>query len=174
MNIYSLITGTVVIILFSWFYSVKHGRFHGIPRFFAFESIYLLILLNVRVWFHNPFSVTQVLSWISLFLSAYAGIAGFLLLKRRGKSGRNFEETTILVKTGIYKYIRHPLYLSLFLLGSGAMLKDPGRLQLILGSINLVSVFITATIEEREMLDKFGTAYSDYIKESKMFLPFLL
>ena len=48
MNLTALITGTLVIIVFSWFLSIRHKRYHGIPRFFAFESIYLLVLINYK------------------------------------------------------------------------------------------------------------------------------
>jgi protein-S-isoprenylcysteine O-methyltransferase Ste14 len=80
----------------------------------------------------------------------------------------------VLVKSGIYGYIRHPLYLSIFLLGTGIVLKDPGSLQLLCGVINLIAVFLTARIEENEMISKFGNEYSEYVKETKMFIPFIL
>jgi protein-S-isoprenylcysteine O-methyltransferase Ste14 len=174
MNIIALIAGTILIILFSWSFSIKHKRYHGIPRFFAFESIYLLVLLNIKVWFHDPFSLHQIISWILLILSAYFGLAGFLLLKRKGKSTRNFENTTILVNSGVYSLIRHPLYFSLFLLGTGVMMKDPDLPALILGGINLVAVYFTAMTEEKEMIEKFGEPYKEYLKETKMFIPFIL
>jgi protein-S-isoprenylcysteine O-methyltransferase Ste14 len=174
MNLLAVIIGTIVIMVFSWFFSVKHRRYHGIPRFFAFESIYLLTLLNIRVWFHDPFSFNQVVSWILLILSVYFGLAGFILLKKRGRSSGNFENTTILVKSSVYGLIRHPLYLSLFLLGTGVMMKDPKIPAILLGVINLVSVFFTAFAEEKEMIEKFGEPYKEYMKETKMFIPFIL
>jgi len=174
MNYLALITGTIVILVFSWFFSIKHGRYHGIPRFFAFESIFLLTLLNIRIWFRNPFSIHQLISWILLIISAYAGAEGYLLLKRKGRSVENFENTTVLVKSGIYKYIRHPLYLSLLLLGTGVMMKNTGTLQLILGLINVVAIYFTAMTEEKEMISRFGKDYLQYMKESKMFIPFIL
>ena len=174
MNPVAIITGTVVILVFTWFFSVKHKRFHGIPRFFAFESIFLLVLLNIRGWFYDPFSVNQIISWILLILSAYFGIAGFYLLKKFGKSEMNIENTTVLVKSGIYGYIRHPLYFSLFLLGTGAMMKDPSMPQLILGIINFIAIWFTARMEEKEMIAKFGDDYKEYIKETKMFIPFIV
>jgi protein-S-isoprenylcysteine O-methyltransferase Ste14 len=169
-----LITGTIFIILFSWFLSIKYKRYHGIARFFAFESVFILVLLNYRIWFLNPFSFRQVISWILLILSVYVVITGYILLKRKGKSTINFENTSVLVKSGIYGFIRHPLYLSIFLLGTGVMLKDPGPVQLLLGAINLVAIWITAKIEEMEMIEKFGDEYLIYIKETKMFIPFIV
>jgi protein-S-isoprenylcysteine O-methyltransferase Ste14 len=175
MNIPVLIAGTIVIILFSWFFSIRHGRYHGIARFFSFESIFILLMLNIRVWFKDPFSVTQIFSWFFLFSSIYFGIAGFILLKSIGKpQDGNFENTSVLVKTGLYKYIRHPLYFSLLLLGTGIMLKYPDVFQLILGGTNLLAIYLTARIEENEMKVRFGDEYRQYMKESKMFIPFVL
>jgi len=171
MNIYSLLTGTVVIIIVSWFLSIKHKRYHGIARFFAFESIYILFLLNYRVWFHDPFSLTQIASWILLVFSIYPVTAGYILLKRIGKPDSNFENTSVLVKSGIYGFIRHPLYLSVFMLGTGIMLKDTSSYQLILGTVNMVAIILTALIEEKEMIARFGDSYRDYMKETKMFIP---
>lgn len=174
MNYYTLITGTLIIVAFSWFFSIKEKRYHGIARFFAFESIFILVLLNWHFWFKDPFSWYQVLSWIFLCASIYPGIAGYLLLRRHGKSEKSFENTTELVKTGIYRYIRHPLYCSLFLLGTGVMFKQPQIFQVIAGTVNLTAVFFTAKIEESEMIAKFGEQYNVYMKETKMFIPFIL
>jgi protein-S-isoprenylcysteine O-methyltransferase Ste14 len=174
MNLPAIIIGTILIILFSWSFSLKHKRYHGIPRFFAFESIYLLVLLNIRIWFHDPFCLMQIISWILLILSVYFVLAGYILLKKRGSSKGNFENTTVLVKSGVYSLIRHPLYFSLFLLGTGVMMKDPGILAIILGVINLIAVGLTALTEEKEMVEKFGEPYKEYMKETKMFIPFIL
>src|SRR5664280_1677107 len=102
MNYIALIFGTVLILLFSWFLSLRFKRYHGIARFFAFESVFILVLLNYRVWFANPFSPPQLVSWILLILSAYVVITGYMLLKRKGKPDSNFENTSLLVKSGIY------------------------------------------------------------------------
>ena len=174
MNYLILIAGTIFIILFSWFLSIKYKRYHGIARFFAFESVFILVLLNSRVWFINPFSPVQLISWFLLFFSIYVVVTGYLLLKRKGKPDRNFENTSRLVKSGIYGYIRHPLYLSIFLLGTGIVLKDPAPIQFVLGIINLIAVYITARIEENEMISKFGDEYRNYMKETKMFIPYIL
>lgn len=174
LNYSCLITGTIFILLFSWFLSLKHKRFHGIPRFFAFESVFILILLNYKVWFKDPLSIHQLISWILLIYSIYPVVAGYILLKRKGKPTRNFENTSILVKSGIYGVIRHPLYLSIFLFGTGVVFKDPGKLQILLGVINLIAVWFTARMEESEMIARFGDEYRQYMKETKMFVPGIL
>jgi protein-S-isoprenylcysteine O-methyltransferase Ste14 len=174
MNYYLLGGGTLFIILFSWFLSIKYKRYHGIARFFAFESVFIMVMLNNKVWFESPFSTAQIFSWIFLILSAWIVISGYLTLKRKGKPEINFENTSVLVKSGLYRCIRHPLYLSIFLFGTGVLLKQPGKVQLILGIVNLIAIFVTARIEEYEMISRFGDDYRNYMKETKMFIPFVL
>jgi protein-S-isoprenylcysteine O-methyltransferase Ste14 len=173
MNLYIFIPGTIFILLFSWFLSIKHGRYHGIARFFSFESIFILVQLNAGVWFLHPLSMVQIASWLLLILSLYVAVRGFLLLVKIGRPDSNFENTSVLVKEGFYRYIRHPLYLSLFLLGTGSMIKDPHLLQILLGILNLAAVWVTSRIEEKEMIARFGDEYRAYMKETKMFIPFI-
>lgn len=173
MNYIALAAGTILIILFSWWLSIRFKRYHGISRFFAFESVFILILLNYKVWLTDPFSWHQLISWVLLFFSFYPVISGYILLKRHGRATINFENTSRLVKTGIYHFIRHPLYLSVFLFGTGVMMKDPGTIQVILGIINLVAVYITSRIEEGEMIAKFGDEYREYMRETRMFVPYI-
>jgi protein-S-isoprenylcysteine O-methyltransferase Ste14 len=44
----------------------------------------------------------------------------------------------------------------------------------LLGAVNLAAIWVTARIEEEEMIAKFGEAYRDYMKETKMFIPFVI
>jgi protein-S-isoprenylcysteine O-methyltransferase Ste14 len=173
VNYYILILGTVAIIVFSWLFSIREKRYHGIARFFAFESIFILTLCNFGIWFRDWHSWHQIISWILLFSSIYPGVAGYLMLRNMGKSDRSFENTTVLVKKGIYKYIRHPLYGSLLLLGTGIMFKDLKAIQIVAGIINAIAVFLTARIEEKEMIARFGDDYRQYMKESRMFIPYV-
>jgi protein-S-isoprenylcysteine O-methyltransferase Ste14 len=54
------------------------------------------------------------------------------------------------------------------------MFKDPQPVQLVLGATNLIAVYITARIEENEMIVKFGDDYRIYMKETKMFIPYIV
>ena len=174
MEIIIFLAITCFIAWFSWHVSLEEKRYHGIYRFFSFESIILIVMLNYKVWFVDAFSVRQVCSWLLLVGSAIFAIVGFSLLFNRGKATGGFENTTQLITSGIYRYIRHPLYLSLILLGFGVMLKHPGVLQWILSIINIIAMYMTAKIEEKEMITRFGEEYRQYMNSSKMFIPFIL
>jgi len=168
-----LIFGTIGFIYLSWIVSLKEKRYHGIYRFFSFESIFILVLLNYPNWFRDPLSLIQIISWIFLISSIICAFFGFYLLYKRGKPEGQIENTTNLVTTGLYKYIRHPLYLSLMLGGFGVLLKDIGYTQIFLAFINFISLVFTAKVEEKEMIKKFGAEYVDYIKKTKMFFPYI-
>ena len=172
--ILSLSIGTLFIALFSWFFSIKARRFHGLARFFSFESILVLVLLNAKHWFARPFSALQVVSWVLLAASAFLAVQGFILLQRMGKPENSIETTTRLVTRGAYRFIRHPLYSSLALLGTGAFLKHVDWLTAALAAANLLAAYFTARIEEGEMLAKFGPEYTAYMKRTKMFIPWVL
>ncbi|OGL14002.1 MAG: hypothetical protein A3F92_12170 [Candidatus Rokubacteria bacterium RIFCSPLOWO2_12_FULL_71_22] len=165
--------GSAGIVAVSWT-SLRHPRSHGFFRFFAFESLLGLIVLNARHWFSDPFAPRQLVSWASLLGSAALAAHGFHLLRAVGKPEGRIEATTRLVSVGAYRYIRHPLYGSLVLLGLGALLK---RASLVTGGLALVTLWAliaTARAEERENLARFGDAYAAYMKDTRMFVPFLL
>jgi protein-S-isoprenylcysteine O-methyltransferase Ste14 len=108
--------------------SLLAPRSHGFYRFFAWELTVALTLLNIGSWFHDPCSWHQLISWPLLIICIMPLWLGVRSLIGRGKVVEHreddahllvFEKTTALVTTGIYKYIRHPLYCSLFVLTWG-------------------------------------------------------
>lgn len=161
--------------------SLRYPHSHGFFRFFAFESIVALILLNVDYWFSNPFSALQIVSWLLLFSSLFLAVHGFYVLRVIGKPKRRieetanlgFENTTTLVIVDTYKYIRHPLYSSLLFLGWGIFFKNLSLLSNILVLVTSAFLIATAKVEETENLEKFGSDYAVYMKTTKMFIPFL-
>ena len=157
---------------YSW-KPLKDARAHGFYRFFAWESILALILLNADVWFRDPFSPLQVISWLLLAVCITLVIHGFYMLRVIGKPEGDFENTTALVKKGAYKYIRHPLYSSLLFLAWGAFLKDISIPSLILVILSTVLLFLTGKMEEKENSARFGKSYADYVRETRMFIPFV-
>jgi protein-S-isoprenylcysteine O-methyltransferase Ste14 len=169
------------IIIVSW-RTLFNIRSHGFYRFFAWEGILWLLVSNYELWFTNPFSINQIFSWIFLFYSIYPALAGAILLKKHGNSKEvrkedtlyKFEKTTELVTSGIFKHIRHPLYSSLILLTWGIYLKNPADLTLlIIAIISTIFLYFTAKFDEIECIAYFGNDYVDYMKRSKMFIPFI-
>ncbi|MCK4749063.1 MAG: isoprenylcysteine carboxylmethyltransferase family protein [Bacteroidales bacterium] len=165
---------TLANIWLTWWVSLRQKRFHGIYRFISFECIFLLVLMNYPVWFSNPFAWHQIISWILLIGSTLIAVFGFYLLYHLGKPSDQLEDTTQVISSGLFRYIRHPLYMSLILGGFAVMMKQLQWPQIIMSLVNLLVLWLTARVEEGEMIRKFGQEYVDYMKKTKMFIPYLL
>lgn len=152
---------------------LRNPHSHGFFRFFVFEFILILILLNAEHWFTNPFSALQIVSWLLLLASIILAVQGFYLLHEIGKPKAGIEDTANLVTIGAYRYIRHPLYASLLLFGWGVFFKNPSIPGGILAGVTSIFLIMTARIEEAENLHRFGNDYTAYMKKTKMFIPFL-
>jgi len=161
--------------------SLFKPRVHGFFRFWAWEAILGLVVLSAPAWFREPFSIRQMISWLFLLAGLFLVVESVRLLRRLGKQDRSrqdvnlvgLEKTSTLVRSGLYKYIRHPMYSSLLFLAWGAFLKKPawpGGLLALAASVLLV---LTAKTEEAEDVLYFGPSYQDYRRQTKMFLPFI-
>jgi protein-S-isoprenylcysteine O-methyltransferase Ste14 len=146
---------------------------YGFFRFFGFEAIFALILVNSPSWFVEPLSLPQIGSWILLSGSVLLAVYSYALLRSIGKPTGGIEKTTRLVDVGVYRFIRHPLYASLVLFSCGALLKHISPLAVCLTIFASLCLILTALMEERENLRKFGGSYADYLRRTRRFLPFV-
>ena len=158
-----------------------HPGKHGFYRFLGWEGMIWLLVSIYKYWFVQSFSSLQLISWILLLLSVYLVISGALTLLRKGKPSSqrhdrhlfSFEKTTELVDTGIFRYIRHPLYASLICLSWGILLKNVTPLLLVITLFCTLMFYITSRYDEKECIAYFGEKYRDYMKRSHMFIPFV-
>jgi len=171
--------GSIFLVAISW-KSLRKPHSHGFHRFFAWECIFILFVINAKYWFKNPFTWYQLIAWTFLFISLIPLGYGVHFLRTRGnptaqrEGGESlfaFEKTTSLVTTGIYKYIRHPLYSSLLFLAWGIFFKLPSLIGFALTAIATAFLFATAKADEVECIQFFGDDYLKYMKRTKMFIP---
>jgi protein-S-isoprenylcysteine O-methyltransferase Ste14 len=162
--------------------SLRSPRSHGFYRFFAWEFILALFLLNVEGWFNEPLAWHQLISWFLLIACIAPLVFGVRALTGRGKPADRregdesllaFEKTTALVTTGVYRYIRHPLYSSLLFLAWGIFFKDPSWPGGLLALAATAALVATARADEAECIRFFGTPYQEFMKHTRMFVPFL-
>jgi protein-S-isoprenylcysteine O-methyltransferase Ste14 len=162
--------------------SLLAPRSHGFYRFFAWEFIVALFLLNMEVWFKAPWAWYQLISWFLLAGCIVPLVYGIRSLVAHGKPVQQreeepqllaFEKTSALVTTGIYHYIRHPLYSSLLFLAWGIFFKAPAGLGLLMALAVTLFLVATAKADEAECIRFFGSAYQVYMKRTRMFVPFV-
>lgn len=150
---------------------------HGIP--FSMWVISWIIGKNLPVgilWGHTFFSsigfwgmyinIMCAILAISLIINGWYNIYKKYWSKETGKG--------TLVKTGIYKYIRHPQYAGLLLLSFGMIVEWATLPMLIMFPIMIAMYVRLAKREEKDMILEFGDAYKAYMKSTKMFIPFVI
>lgn len=78
-----------------------------------------------------------------------------------------------LCTTGPYRFVRHPMYLAVDLLGLGSVVWVPRPL---ITFATLLLVFggdLRARTEEKVLLEAFGERYREYIRQVRRTVPFL-
>lgn len=162
--------------------SLRNPGSHGFYRFFAWEFMLALFLLNRRFWHDYTNPAHQYMAGLLFFISLLLLLFSVTLLLFSGKrdSRRNdvpmlvFEKTTTLITTGIYRYIRHPMYGSLLFLCWGFFFKQPSLAGGVLALAASGFLVATARVEEAENVRFFGEEYREYMKRTKMFVPFII
>jgi protein-S-isoprenylcysteine O-methyltransferase Ste14 len=175
------VIATVALLYFSR-RSLLRPRSHGFHRFFAWELMLMLFLLNAALWFQDWLAWHQIISWILLSASIVPLVLGIQALRAEGRVDKRarpepqllgFERTTRLVTEGVYKYIRHPLYSSLFFLNWGIFFKSPSWPGVVLAFGASLFLVATAKTDEAECIEVFGADYRQYRQQTRMFIPYV-
>jgi len=85
-----------------------------------------------------------------------------------------FKQDHELIRTGPYRYVRHPIYTGLLIMCLGTAV-EVGKLRCWVGLVLVgIGFWIKLNQEERLMLEHFPAAYSLYRKQVKALVPWLL
>lgn len=120
-------------------------------------------------------------AWVRWIGAGITGAALLLLAWVQWSLGKNFSTTLhlrqrhSLVTTGPYRWVRHPMYTALFLLGVGFLLLTANWA---VGVPLIVALPILVTVrignEEALMIEQFGDEYRAYLQQTGRFLPRLV
>ena len=167
-----------------------HGqRSRGIPVVKSRKGTLEMVLLTIA-WlaFFLPliWVVTPVLDFADYSLRAVPFSAGILCLtlglwlfqRSHADLGTNWSitlevrEKHRLVTQGLYRRVRHPMYLALLLYSAGQALVLPNYVAgLSYGVAMALLVALRVGPEERMMLEEFGKAYEDHMARTKRLVP---
>ena len=132
--------------------------------------VYFLAALIASAVLHWVVPLAQLFSWPMRWIGAVILLVGLTLVvvpakafDSRGTAVKPFQESTVLVTDGLFRFSRNPMYLgmSLALLGFAFLLGSLAAfLPVIPFAILLDRIFIRR--EEASLEAKFGGAYRDY------------
>ncbi len=140
-------------------------------KFLLYAQIILIILLfyfgNFASIFINPtlaaiFALGALLGIWSLYNLGLDSYTPFPEPRRGGKH----------VQSGVYRYIRHPMYTSVLLICLALFFTSPNLPAAIIYLLLIYILDQKAAIEEK-YLEKLHPTYKTYIEKTKKFIPFL-
>ncbi len=106
-----------------------------------------------------------LISWPLILLGVVLFVLGFCQIYWSKFTGKGA------VAVGLYKFIRHPQYVALAIIGLGTSLYW-SRFIVVIAFVSMLCIYyFLARVEEGVCLNKFGDSYRDYMERTGMFLP---
>ena len=156
------------------------------PRIPSFPPLIMLFSLNFglligiyNLYIIQLYKLPEFLNYLrSVEIGSIFILLSFLLIYFSIQSFKNHQEdpnptteSNILITSGIFKYIRNPMYLALtlFQFGIGATLSFIHISLMSFVTIVLLHYFVVRK-EENYLTDKFGSSYITYINNTKRWL----
>lgn len=145
----------------------------------AIGLIHLILFLQLLGLQILPITQNTLLfQMVGICIALLAFTIGVMARKELGTNWAHASDYQIkkkheLVTTGIYRYIRHPIYTSISLFIVGCELVALSYLFLPLLCVLLFTSYIQAKKEEKILLEHFGVEYKSYTKRSSMLLPYI-
>lgn len=135
--------------------------------FMQFALIMALLYINQSI-FNNLLSL--FISSIGFFFGVYAiycnSLSNFNIIPE-------IKDEALLIKTGAYKYIRHPMYFAVFLIMLGVVITNISYINFVLYMFLILTLFLKAKKEEKLWINRIKE-YEKYKSKTKMFIPFIL
>jgi protein-S-isoprenylcysteine O-methyltransferase Ste14 len=155
------------------------------------EGVFIMIALRLCgvlgwVLFATYLVNPALVSWSSLDLPAWLRWVGapiallvvpLLLFWTFHSLGKNLTDTVVtrrehtLITRGPYRWVRHPFYVVVFLMGFSLSLLTANWLLALLGMAAVTMLVIRTRIEEAKLTERFGDEYRDYARRTGRFFP---
>jgi protein-S-isoprenylcysteine O-methyltransferase Ste14 len=145
----------------------NHRYYPKILVFLQFALIALMVVLSSGI-FENLFA---------LFIFLVGAVLGLWALNHNKVGNFNIQpkmkEDAKLITSGIYAYVRHPMYSSVLTMMLGVLLSTPTVIEMILFILLIVVLLLKAKKEESIWLQA-SEEYAQYKNGTKFFVPFVL
>jgi protein-S-isoprenylcysteine O-methyltransferase Ste14 len=125
----------------------------------------------------HPLFHSIIVQWIGVAIATFAYIATRVCWKRMGKSWRmgiDPNEKTVLIFTGAYAYVRHPIYALSILLMIATVMILPTPIMIGVAVIHILLLQWEARREERNLSRIHGNQYDQYRLNVRGFIPLSL
>jgi len=143
--------------------------------------VVIIILHAFNIQFYSLFQRFSLLNSTQFDYTGFAvGLSGLLIcLYAQIKMGDSWrvgideKNSTKLVKTGLYRLIRNPTYLGLFILNAGVWIIWPTWTIFIFNLVFIMMLEMQVRCEEDFLEKTFSDEYKEYKKQTKRYIPFI-
>jgi len=149
---------------------INKGRILAFVQFFLLAAI--LIISFVFRNGHFTYNIRTISGLIIIAVGLIIGVIAVYHINQRISPNPYPFKSAVLITGGIYKFIRHPMYLSVILMTIGYCI-------CIFSIYSMISIFVILAFfnikiifEEKALKDRFSE-YEDYKKSTYKLLPFL-
>lgn len=125
-----------------------------------------IVLTNFRYALNFPW-------YFLIIVSSIPGIAGMVQMKSKLRMLPEPASDAVLLQDGIYKFIRHPMYLSVLLTTLVITLLNINLFEVTAWLLLLITIIIKLNREESFLKEKFAE-YTIYRNRTKALIPFII
>jgi protein-S-isoprenylcysteine O-methyltransferase Ste14 len=145
----------------------NHPRYPNLLVFLQFLLIGLMVIFS-KGFFSSSFAL--ILFVVGAILGVWA-----LMHNRLGNFNiqPKLRENSKLITTGIYAFVRHPMYTSVIVMMFAFFVSSVTVVEILLWIILVVTLWLKAQREESLWLEH-DEAYESYKNSTKLFIPYIL
>jgi protein-S-isoprenylcysteine O-methyltransferase Ste14 len=171
---YIILVGIWIGIIFGWIIPIirKHNK-HLAYEIYVACGVGILFSSMVSVnsdgiWVQSDIPFLRIIGEILQIPAIALVISSIISLKLRGKPKDYWEKSTTMVNRGIFRIVRHPLYLGAAIFGVSFILVAQSIPSTLLG-LAIIFCFLIASKKEDEFnIKKFGDSYKEYMGKVPM------
>ena len=139
----------------------------------------IALIIFLAVWIFDSF-IFRVSTFLTDYLSLYIRlilaavcyvIAGFLARSGLRAVFREVRDPPRVINTGVFSYLRHPIYFATLLLYLGFFFTTLSLISLAFLVVIVIFYDYLATFEEKQLAQKFGREYRNYKDKTPKWFP---
>ena len=131
----------------------------------------LIALLCVHFLLGQPQTTTDFPRWLAQALVLVGGMTTLLHHRIVARASAGDRPQTLVNSGGLYRWVRHPMYLGDCLLYAGMALLVPHPLSALLLLIGCIALVLQAKAEDDHMAALFGEPFTSWQQRSGLLLP---
>jgi len=132
--------------------------------------LFVLYLFPIRLFYIHSENILTILGAVIALLGGFVLLLALIQLNTNLSPYPSPKSSAILVKTGLYKFVRHPIYTGIILLFTGYAIYISSGFKGIISILVFVLFYLKSNYEEKRLQNHYAE-YAEYRKTTGRFFP---